>query len=654
MNIAEYKLIVVYIFLFGCQNLASQTPQFSIGGWHFQSFNSQVGFNGEYRSQKTVLRSGIPEYPKTSLFNGRLRADSRGYIWHPNFLQLQFNGEYHPGVKQENFLNIPDRAEAKTAEKFEVRSIFFSQRPLSLSLFTNYNHNFVNREFTTDVEMFRNNYGARLSYRNSLIPVVFNYSRNEWQQREIQTGRAFLDNRHSFKAEGTLSLTSQDDHHIGYTFDDFSRDHASNGLIENEISAVNLRDVIFLDKKQQSQYSSTVWYQNQTGNQTFKRLQINENLNLKLPKNFGFNGSYQFTDFEQAVFNYRQHSATSRLEHRLFLSLTSQIYLEYSSLDQSAFDETMKVGGFSFDYQKKIPIGRLNIFYEYRLRDEERQSAPQRLRVVDEPQTLTDTRAVLLNNPFVIPESIVVTDATGIVIYQENIDYILIPRGNFLEIQRIPGGQILEGSEVYVDYLAAQAASYNFEAVNHTFGTRVFLHRQLVELYYQYFEQDYQNIEGRDLSVLKFIDQNIYGSRISYGMLSLGVELDHFNSNIVPYRSSRYFLSVTGRLFKGINFTLNGNHRNYKLTQNGEKQQFSDIFGRLNYPIHYQLQLKIEGSYRFQQGRGIDLDLASLKAEVNTQYRQTRAAVGLQIYRRDFTREIINFTRVYLRIERSF
>jgi len=54
----------------------------------------------------------------------------------------------------------------------------------------------------------------------------------------------------------------------------------------------------------------------------------------------------------------------------------------------------------------------------------------------------------------VIAGSVLVYNLNRTIIYQENIDCVLIRREDFTEIQRIPGGQILNGQEVSVDYQA--------------------------------------------------------------------------------------------------------------------------------------------------------------------------------------------------------
>ena len=161
----KIQFITIAILLF----ITIGFPQdvFQMGFWKHTSLHGSIQMEGLYRSQETTLRNGAKEQPKTTLFTGNLNVNSRSYIWHPNFLKLNIDAEYNPAVRNQKYIVVPNRSETRTAEQARLSTTFFDQRPLSFNTYYNLSHLYINRELTTNVETYQNEFGAGLSYRNS-------------------------------------------------------------------------------------------------------------------------------------------------------------------------------------------------------------------------------------------------------------------------------------------------------------------------------------------------------------------------------------------------------------------------------------------------------------------------------------------------------
>ncbi len=627
---------------------------YAIGAWRLQSLNGSVIMESEFRSQETVYPSGLSDRPESSIFSGEILLRSRSYVWHPNFMLINADFDFNPGIRRDQFLVVPNRTETKTGEKLNLHTSFFKQRPFTFNLFTNFSHSYVNREFLTNVENYRTDIGGGAAYRNDILPVTFSYSHENWEQKELQTGRDFVNTRDNFRSEFSKSFSRYDDHRLAYSYEDYSREYAQNASIHNKISSVNLRDNFFLDKNRNNNLNSLIWFYKQTGSDEFDRLTASENIRFVLPYNLDFSGDYRYASFDQKSFSSDQHNISGRIEHQLYHSLRSFAHYEYIDLNQSGFNQYTNAGTIGFNYIKKIPTGNLSIDYELRKRNENRNSLPSPSRIINEAATLFDGQTILLENPYADPASVLVTDETGLIPYQENLDYVLITRGDFLEIQRLPGGQIPDGTKILIDYTVTMQTSYQYDILSNAFGARLTVFNQLAELYFRSYEQDIENPEGSDLAVLKTVSERVFGTRLSKGPISGGVEIDDYNSNIVPYHSVRYYITFNRYLFSRLNVSLSGNIRNYTLTEDEEDQKFRDLTGRFLYRLSRISQISLETSYRFQDGRGIDLNLATLRGEFTTRFRQMYLTVGLETYRRDFSGEEITYNAGFMRVERKF
>jgi hypothetical protein len=641
-------------FFSSTETALAQIPSFSLGWWKQQSIAGLLRFEGQYRAQETVFRNNVRETPRTALYDGEMLLNSRSYLWHPNFMNIDLTLDYNPGSRRDRFLVLPDRSESRTAEKAQAQFLFFNQRPLSLVLFTNYNHTFVNREYASNVEMYRTDFGSNLNYRNGIANLSLGYVDEDWQQTELQIDQRFSNRRRGLHSELSKSFSSYDDHRLTGAVDHYTRQYSDLVKTFSNISTVNLADNFYFNKAKTSALNSYTSYYDQSRDTRLKRWLVVENAVWSLPAHLKLAGNYQYARFSQTSLEYRQHTGSGSLEHRLFASLFSRLTHEFSDLQQTTFSEHINRSDLAFNYRKNIPFGILNLGYDYRFQRQDRSSRSGPLRIGVERHVLNDD--VLneqLNNPFIDAASVVVKDETGVINYRRTIDYYLIPLGDYLVIQRVPGGNIPNGTSVYVDYSAREQDSFGFDMNSNNASANVALFKQMFEIYFRYFNQDYSRLHITDERILKTALQRIYGVRFNYGLLTAAWEWDDYKSNILPYTARQYQVGLNAAASAQLNASLSGNWRDVEIHQLGEKQKIADLSMQMSYRVSQQSRLNLEGGYRFQQGRGLDLKLGSLRGEYLVGYRQVSLAAGVEVYRRNFSGETINYNGVYLRLDRK-
>ncbi len=634
--------------------LFSQASRVPIKFWGLQSIGGTIGVKGEYRTQDIERRPSYSDNLKSSLIIGHIVLTSKSYFYHPNLISVESQMEYNPGTRKDIYLVIPDRAEVNTGEQVRGLITFLKTQPVTLNGSANYSHLFTNREYTTDVETFNKGFSAGIRYRNTFAPLSITYHKQKTDQTELQTDRRFLTNRQNIMLNSNFSLSSLDKNRFTYTYDDYDRQYYSLVSVRSKISSFQINSNVNFDSTQTRFLNSDIYYSLSKGNFNYNRLQVNERLRLELQNNFSYIGDYQFFNFDQLKTNIKQNTIRNQLEHKLFKSLRTYIYYEYINSNQTFSEEITSTGGIGINYNKKIPTGYFSFSFDFKKRNFNRDNLSPSLTVINEEHTLNNDNIVLLENPYVQKESIVVKNVTNTIIYQENFDYIVIERNNFIEIQRIPGGLIPNGSTVSIDYLADAQPAYEYGIDMKNFSTRLTILNNLFEIYFRFAENSYNNIFGRDPAILKSFSQRLYGSRINLNMLSVGIEFDNYNSNIVPYKSLRYFLTLNARFSNNFSVSITGNQRFFELTDENEKQEFQDFAGRLTYNISNTTSFKLETNYRFQKGRGLDLNLSTIKGELKTRYRAIYLSLGIEGYNRRYISESLKYLGTFIRIERKF
>ena len=82
-----WQILFLIVIILTKTNQA-QTNNVNNGQWKSISFNGLISLESIYRAQENILNNGRVEEPVTQRLFGQLRLDSRSYIWHPSFLQV--------------------------------------------------------------------------------------------------------------------------------------------------------------------------------------------------------------------------------------------------------------------------------------------------------------------------------------------------------------------------------------------------------------------------------------------------------------------------------------------------------------------------------------------------------------------------------------
>jgi hypothetical protein len=147
---------------------------------------------------------------------------------------------------------------------------------------------------------------------------------------------------------------------------------------------------------------------------------------------------------------------TSRVEssatHRLYESLVSQVGVNALRNEFEGGQIERYGGNVDLRYRKDIGFGRLELGYRLDSYVQDEQSASQPILVLDEPQIASLGAPIVLDNFGADPATVVVTDATGLILYFEPQDYTLTATQGRVEISISLGGNIVPGQTILVDY----------------------------------------------------------------------------------------------------------------------------------------------------------------------------------------------------------
>ena len=636
--------------------LCFSQAQHSLGIWHLRNVTGELDLKGQYRQLKSSFNEVAEDQRSTYLLSG-LKLNTSSYLWDKDILLIDLGGAYSPELRDEQYITVPDRSEVRTLKKLDLKTTLFNNKPVTLQGFYNFDQSYYNRELLTNVKSNNQQWGGILSLNNRILPVSLSYRNQKWDQEELQTGRTFNMDQEIFEVRASKSFGERDRSELVYSHHNYFYSYAELHQTEYLIDRVALNNSLFFDAARKYNLSSRfIWY-DQEGTTSFRRVELLEGLSMLLPHHLKLMANFNIYNRKDLLQTWDQKRTRASLQHKLFKSLTTKLYLEYNQIKLETVNlhrETDFRGGVDLKYTKKIPTGYLNLAYRYYRHEHSTEGVSGMLQIINEEHTISDGELTLLNNPYVDDFSIVVKDETGTLIYQLNFDYILILRGSFLEIQRVPGGLIPNGATVYIDYMYQQPGSFSYAANNNHFSASVLLFKRLIELYYNYTVQDYPKVNQGDQLTLNYFHQHIYGVRLDVGFARAGVEADLYKSNIIPYKLRRYYIDVNWNFRSSLLLTLNGNIRDYRMIADEVDQWYANLSGKVVYRIGPRMRVSLETGYLNQRGANIDLDLLTARAEFLSTFNKLQLRLGLEMYRRLYLNSEFDFNGAYIQLTRRF
>jgi hypothetical protein len=626
---------------------------FKLGFWKFTQFNGTLIGEDFYRKQTTVLKDGFKLEEETNTILGKLRLSLKSYIWHPNFMQLDIEGEYSPDARSEKYIIIPDRSESNTSKRINLYASFLNNTPVALSTNYSYSQTLTNRDLTNDIVNINNSYGINLGLRYSFLPINLGYNVNHWSQTEITAQRVYSDNRKTL----SMSLSKE----IGYSNNsihanyEIAKTHYSGSdTLNSKIFNANISNSIFFDKDRDNTFNSLIMYNENIGLQRIKQINANEQLKIQLPERFTLKANYQYSNQTIDTTIMTMHSPSIMLENQLYLSLRSYGFYQMNLMDKSTQNETQQIFGVGFNYKKLIPTGILWLNYEFSGLNENMNNQQVAYRAQNELYTIDDSKPMIINNPFIRPNTILIRDVNLTTNFQENIDYLLIPRGNYTEVKRIPGGRIANGSKIYIDYFSDYQSSYKYLSITNAMDGRVSFLNNYLELYFRFLFSDYKNVEIQDLKALRNINQKFVGAQFNYHTLSFGAEYDYYQTNVFPYESFNIFSRFADNLTERLNLSFSARYQYTNYVNDNSLQKTSDFMIMAKYSLNNWSSALINYRYLYQNGSGIDLISNNFRIELSARVLQILITSGYELLARNFMGEQRNFHSFFIRLERSF
>lgn len=484
------------------------------------------------------------------LLQGGIQMNTRGSIYHPNF--LSFSADVNLiglSSKREFFSDSSLNNSLNNTYDFQIS--FLSKKPVSLELYTRRNFSSADRDFLERYFQTFQSSGLRILSKTNILPFTLHLYKTDLLSesevfRERQEKTDNIDFKTTFlekeKTKSDMTIRWKDYKEAVYTIDYRSLDGMVNLLHS-------------YGQKNRNRLSYFMTFHKMTGDFDIQRFQFRTSSLHYLDSPLYLDNAYTFILDKSFGRSFKRNRVQSSINHQLYQSLNSSIELggrqERSSL-QDIFGFYSHV---SLNYRKSIPTGRIQVFLANRF-ESTKFSSRDGLVQASELHNFSVSDTIVMTQPGITMDLFQVTSPDLSQLYLEGIDY-LVERINFsTSLIRLPGGSIPSGAEVMVHFMYLSFPDFRLKTHFYTVNMRLIFLKYLDVFYIR---KSNQNAIRSDYLIPPYESyvQDLLGVRFDARILNLEYFYEWRDSTLADYVSSNIRASAALRLSRTINFSGN-------------------------------------------------------------------------------------------------
>lgn len=496
---------------------------------------------------------------------------SHSYVYHPNFLTLDVGGG---PIFQLGEVNADGSATSSRDTLYNLvgRASFLRGKPVNGSLFYEHLNPTVSLSPGQVLNQENTRYGFDLSSALTPLPMRLEFTRSESRgsgaERVMDDRGEQLNLRlsHGFGALGSIQLQYQAARQESLSGSPnlpiqssaaFSQGfNADTRLQFGAGGAYELSNLLALNSRRYQVGAETLPEQTDLSLVLDLRLKHSPQLNSFALYRYSDNDNGTRTAVSQSLAAGSSYAPGKAMDISLGLRVDDNRADEVSTASRGID------GGLR--YQLELPLGTLQSSYSLRYDQRSQLARSAQAAVVGERLILAGSTATALAFPMVASGSVVVSNATRSQVYVENLDYTLSRVGSKTRLQRLIGGNILDGEELLVDYAYDVGGTYAYDQLDQTVSLN-WAPSRLMNVYFREYHASPELSSGEPTQPLNAIQSRLYGLRSDFPFrfgiaMSAGgsIERENVVETIAPLRrqSGDFYLQTEEPLFDVGNLGL--------------------------------------------------------------------------------------------------
>ena len=582
----------------------------------------------------TALGSGLQSRQGQTSLREEVFIMTHSYVYHPNLLSLDVGGG--PILQQGSFSSDAGDTRARGGlYNFTGRATFLRDKPYQGSVFFEHLNPTLNVAPGQVLAQENTRYGFDFSLLAPVTTVPLHVDATRSHSQATGTDRIIDDqvdrfNLRATKSYGTLGTTQfqyQNTRQASFS-------GSPNLPVQGSTSSTQAFNADSRFKfGAERQYDLTNLVAVNTQSYTLGQGVLPERRDLRLffdlrgrhTEQFQTFGTYNYSASNQGELGSTVNSAVAGLNYWPIPDLATTFGVRGDENRTRQF--VARSSGFdgSVRYQQALPLGIAQASYALRHDQREQQALSGMTAVIGERSTLAGTSVVTLGHQRVAGSSVAVSNTSRTQTFVEGRDYALSVVGIETRLQRLVGGNMVDGQEVLVDYSYDVGGSYAYHETDQTLSFNWGL-LTYVNLYWRYFNAAPQLDSGAPTFPLNQVRSTLFGARVDAPlrrpfeiMLGGGLESESRRETISPYRreTQDVYAQTEEPFFGSGNFRLSAHRARVEYENSLQNVNAKGYDFRYWSRTWFGLNVSADASYEIDTGAPLPRrrSLGSLKAQ---------------------------------------
>jgi hypothetical protein len=398
------------------------------------------------------------------------------------------------------------------------------------------------RSYTTDQEK----YGLRVNFQNGVAPWSLRLTHFDETIRDVD--RPGMRDEDTGRIQVVHERRTRDKTRAGYTVHQFDQRDNNRRNYQGTSHTLHVSDRQYYGSDDRLHVLSNAHYSDlDTDLSRTIDVTVRNNLIYEHSDTLESRAQYLYGDRDTADARVSRQQLDLSVEHQLYENLTSTLGAEGLVTDargRRADHDGTRYGPYIREYYTRRlgESARLHLHADVQWHEEERTQAADGVSTQVDRLRLSSTGApAFLRAPQVQVASITVRAPEGGSLYSENLDYRVVQRGDFVEIQRVVGGRIPENGSVLVEYTAANEGNQKVSTMETLNSIRLELFQRLLVL-----QARIRRVDNRGGASITFqdLDEQWVSAEFEWKWFRAGVEHEDYNADFLSYKDLRFHEAV--------------------------------------------------------------------------------------------------------------
>jgi hypothetical protein len=573
-------------------------------------------------------QNGTTDTTTNHKFTERISFATAGWVYHPAFMEYSLMIE--PELNQEKEEINPGET-ARTSSftpDYSMTATFLKTKPYTLDIFANRLQEPVWAAFSGNTESIVDSYGANGQLKLKALPTTLGYTHTETNQSGFYTSHNIhedfnLSSQHqSAKSDTRLTSTYSDDQRNSEGFD--TQIKTLNNSLFNSYHLTD-DNKVQLDSSLNYMTQETNWFETQNIN-------FRENLSWHHRPDLQSNYSVIHTRLETDDSNSDLTSLEARLTHLLYENLTTNVGSRTHQYNYSGGKENAADGFLDFSYRRPFSWMTLNLLsgWDYLYTDRSGLTSADAM-VTNEIHGISLSQEIYLNNYNVEPNSIIITNTAGTIVYIENIDYSVEKINDYVRISRLPFGSITDGQSVSVNYRYLRNSDYDDALLTENYGINFNLWHDW-RFFYNFLRIKQNILSGQ--APQNLVDDTIQKTEIRYDLDWSNTSLSYEDNNRLsaPAFTRREFQeTLYYRSQWQFYVSLKGYFGQTDYKDRDETKEYYGGVTTFDWMLSRWCKLRVEGFYEMTNGNFEKTENNGVKSSLEFRYRIWTARLSYEL-----------------------